>query len=1054
MLVQPGERIAGRFEIESLAGTGGMGAVYRARDLQTGERVALKLLRHDAQHRERFLREARLLAGMQHPGIVRYVDSGETPEGAPFLAMEWLEGETLDARLARAELTLAESVAMVRGVAEALGAAHARGVVHRDVKPANVFLVGASPERPRLLDFGIARELVGVASLTGTGAVLGSLGYMSPEQVRGERALDARSDVFSLGLLLYRCVARQPAFAADHPLALLAMVVFHDPTPLLDRRPEAPPALDALSRRMLSRRRELRPADGAEVARALGELGAHTEGDGPARSAALTGRERRLVGVVLARVAERSLDRDATLLLPAAGAVPALVGGLRLDSSEFAWLADDTLVVVLTAAGAATDLATRAARTALALRAEHPGAALVVATGSAEVGASLPSGEVLDRAAALLAASPASPSPEEAIALDPLTAELLRARFEVRTTPRGALLAGEGSADPARPAGAPGALPFVGRERELSQLLSLYDATVAEPVAQAVLVTAPAGVGKSRLAAEMLSRLPSSAEPPEVWRAYGDPMSGASPLALVASCVRRVAGILDGEALGARQEKLRAAVAARVPEPGRERVTEFLGELVRAPFPDEGRPTLRQARQHAPLLADEIRRAFEELVAGASAQRPLVIVAEDVHWADAPSLSYLDGALRRLPQRPLFVLALARPEVHSISPQLWAERHVLEMRLRGLRAVAAAALVRAALGADVRDSVAGRLVEQADGNAFYLEEMVRAVAEGLTAAPPDTVIATVQVRLGALPSPARAVLRAASVFGEVFWQGSVEALLGADAATVPTWLAHLVARDVLVSHDDARFPGEREYAFRHALLRDGADALLTDDDRAVGHRLAAAWLEAAGETDAAVLAGHYDRGREPETAARWWLSAAEQAFERDDLDAALDLAHRAATLDPSAPARVEAAVSARRAELAAGASPVPAAVPASAYRFAVVPGTQIFTEVCEGCWSREFTLRYVADFKAAVAPLLGRPWGKLCDLDAWLPTAPDAAETIIDFLKWSIAQGMVSVAYVIGNPDARLQARRIIEASRVDVRCDFFASEAEGLAWLRRNGLG
>nr|MBK7069614.1 hypothetical protein [Deltaproteobacteria bacterium] len=133
---------------------------------------------------------------------------------------------------------------------------------------------------------------------------------------------------------------------------------------------------------------------------------------------------------------------------------------------------------------------------------------------------------------------------------------------------------------------------------------------------------------------------------------------------------------------------------------------------------------------------------------------------------------------------------------------------------------------------------------------------------------------------------------------------------------------------------------------------------------------------------------------------------------------------------------------------------MPAAVPASAYRFAVVPGTQIFTELCEGCWSLEFTLRYVADFKAAVAPLLGRPWGKLCDLDAWLPTAPDAAETIIDFLKWSIAQGMVSVAYVIGNPDARLQARRIIEASRVDVRCDFFASEAEGLAWLRRNGLG
>ncbi|MDP3217609.1 MAG: serine/threonine-protein kinase, partial [Deltaproteobacteria bacterium] len=286
MLVQPGARVAGRFEIESLAGAGGMGAVYRARDLQTGERVAVKLLRHDAQHRERFLREARLLAGMQHPGIVRYVDSGETPEGAPFLAMEWLEGETLDARLARAELTLTESVALARGVAEALGAAHARGVVHRDVKPANVFLVDGRPDRPRLLDFGIARELAGLGSLTGTGAVLGSLGYMSPEQVRGERALDARADVFSLGLLLYRCVAGQAAFTADHPLALLALVVFHDPAPLSSRRPDVSPALDALVRRMLARRKEARPVDGAEVARALGELDAGG-GDGPARSAAL-----------------------------------------------------------------------------------------------------------------------------------------------------------------------------------------------------------------------------------------------------------------------------------------------------------------------------------------------------------------------------------------------------------------------------------------------------------------------------------------------------------------------------------------------------------------------------------------------------------------------------------------------------------------------------------------------------------------------------------------------------------------------------------------------
>lgn len=1044
MLAQPGDRVAGRFEIESLAGVGGMGTVYRARDLHSGERVALKLLRHDAQHRDRFLREARLLAGMQHPNIVRYVDSGVTADGAPYLAMEWIEGETLEARLARAGLTLAESVAMARGVAEALGAAHARGVVHRDVKPGNVFLAGGRADQVRLLDFGIAREVDKLASLTNAGGVIGSIGYMSPEQVRGE-ATDARSDVFCLGLLLYRCVAGQPAFAADHPLALLAMVVFHDPTPLATRRPEAPPSLDALVRRMLSRRREERPADGAEVARALAHLDDAVVDQGPARAAALTARERRLVAVVLARLAPGDRDRDATLPLFGGAARPAALGGVRLDSAEFAWIADETLAVVLTAAGAATDLALRAARVALALRAEHPGAALAVAMGAAEVGDSLPSGEVLDRAAATLAAAPALAPPGGAVDLDPLTADLLRARCDVRPGPRGPVLVGEAS--PESPAAGP-PLPFVGRDRELAQLLSLHEASAAEPVAQAVLVTAAAGVGKSRLAAELLARLRGAERPPEVWRAHGDPLSGPSPLGMIAACVRRLAGVLDGEALEAQQAKLRAAVEARVPTRERDRVTTFLGELVRAPFPDDDRPTLRQARQHGPLLADEIRRAFEELAAGACAQGPLVIVAEDVHWADAPSLACLDGALRRLAHAPLYVLALARPEVHELAPQLWAERHVLELRLRGLRPAAAEALVRAALGPDARDSVAGRLVGQADGNAFYLEEMARAVAEGLTSAPPDTVIATVQVRLGALPPPARSVLRAASVFGEVFWQGGVEALLGADAGGVPSWLAHLVARELVVAREAARFPGEREYAFRHALLRDGADAMLTDDDRAVGHRLAAAWLEAAGEGDPAVLAAHHDLGREPARAARWWLAAAEQAFERDELDAATDFARRAATVDPAASGRVASAIAARTAALAAGAAPAPGGEPAPSYRFEVVAGAPVFVEVCVGRWSREFTARYVADFKAAVAPLLGRPWGKLCDLDAWLPTAPDAAETIIEFLKWSIEERMVSVAYVIGNPDARLQARRIIEASHVDVRCGFFASAAEGLAWL------
>ncbi len=260
------------------------------------------------------------------------------------------------------------------------------------------------------------------------------------------------------------------------------------------------------------------------------------------------------MAVVLARSRQRSLDRDATLLLPAAGAVPALVGGLRLDSSEFAWLADDTLVVVLTAAGAATDLATRAARAALALRAEHPGAALVVATGGAEVGPRCRPGRssTARRHARRL---PAVALPEEAIALDPLTADLLRPARRARDAARG-VLAGE---RPPSPCAA--RLPFVGASASSPSSPSRRDRGRARRAGRPG--DRPGGRGQVAPRAELLSRL-RSVEPPEVWSALGDPMSGASPLALVARA-SAVAGILDGEALARAGEAPRAAVAPRVP---------------------------------------------------------------------------------------------------------------------------------------------------------------------------------------------------------------------------------------------------------------------------------------------------------------------------------------------------------------------------------------------------------------------------------------------------------------------------------------------------------
>ncbi|HWO18159.1 MAG TPA: serine/threonine-protein kinase, partial [Kofleriaceae bacterium] len=179
-----GDVIDDRFTIEHLAGSGGMGQVYRARDRRSGGLVALKVM-HDAEKLEieRFVREAHVLATLSHPGIVQYIDSGATSDGEPYLVMEWLSGETLSARLQRTQITLPETLALGRRVASALGAIHRRGVVHRDIKPSNLFLRNNAIEEVALIDFGTARRPVGDhQKLTTTGTMLGTPGYIAPEQ--------------------------------------------------------------------------------------------------------------------------------------------------------------------------------------------------------------------------------------------------------------------------------------------------------------------------------------------------------------------------------------------------------------------------------------------------------------------------------------------------------------------------------------------------------------------------------------------------------------------------------------------------------------------------------------------------------------------------------------------------------------------------------------------------------------------------------------------------------------------------------------------------------
>ena len=888
--MRDGTLVAQRFLLLGKVGAGAMGVVYRAEDRLEGGLVALKILSESGDSDEaRFARECAVLAALREPGIVGHVDHGRTESGRPFLAMEWIEGQSLSERLQGEGLRLAEAVECVRRVALAAGALHQRGIVHRDLKPGNVMLQQGDPTRPKLLDLGIARTRD--TTLTLTGILVGTPGYMSPEQVKGDRDIDPRADVFALGCLLFKCLSGQTPFTADEPMAGMLKVLLEEPPRLRDLVPDAPPELDAAVALMLTKERTGRPRDGFEVARVLDGLGAMPEAPLSRQLAArgLTRSERRVACLVVGRFERPGAQAGPSHPDPALR-LPSLAPLMERMRARLDLLGDGSVLVSFgELGGSANDLATRAARCALALHAAFPDMVLAVTTGTTiDTGQSMV-GATIDRAAALLARRSAERG--GSILLDPPSASLLETRFELQPGPEGSLLQGERATEGLRTLlGRPS--PCVGRDREISFLRAWFDECESEPRARVVLLTASAGLGKSRLRHELLGRLALERPEVAVWTMRGDPIGAGSPFGLAGPMLRRSAGILDGEPVEEQRNKLRARVASLARADDVERVSDFLGEI--AAVPGGSSAELGAARRDATLMGDQMRRAFADLVLAACAEHTLVVVVEDLQWGDLPSVRLLDAALLAAAERPLFVLGLGRPELHDGFPHLWEERGVQELRLEPLSKAASQRLVREALGPGLSDELLGEVIARAGGNAFFLEELVRAVSSGSTGSLPETVIGTVQARLDALPVEARRVLRAASVFGQRFPRGGVLALLGAGPSLdVELCLAELVRLETLVPRGESRFPGERDYAFRHGLVREAAYAMLTDEDRQLGHRLAAGWLEEAGESEHIVLAEHHERGGRPERAAPHWHQAARQALDGNDLDQVIERVDRA-----------------------------------------------------------------------------------------------------------------------------------------------------------------
>jgi serine/threonine protein kinase/tetratricopeptide (TPR) repeat protein len=895
--------LGGRFLVESEVGRGGVGIVYRARDQMSGQLVALKVIAItgvDASEEARFAREGRVLAGLSHPGIVRVVAFGQlerNEEQRPYIAMEWLDGVDLSERLKKEPLDMATSLVVGAEIAEALAAAHAAGIVHRDVKPSNIILVrrsdaaGAAAEASsagsgitaKLVDFGVASAED--VKLTRTGAILGTPAYMAPEQARGDGEVTAQADLYALGATLFEMLTGRAPHVGPTPIAILARLVTMAAPRLSEMIPEVPEALDQLVGELLATAPEERPHSATVVAERLraiaAELGVasqvvHRSSDAgldePPPSSRLSmvpmsstgaGGSRLITSILATRVPKGSPRARMLTHLRARGA----------DATE---LGGDAIIAHLGTRQALGDEAARALE--LGQRLAKLNAQVGIATGRTKLARARPTGEVVDRAAAL-----SRDAQRGQVLADTTTSELARGRYEFQLRSDGTAVVGEALRGGERNVGG---APFVGRDAEMAQLVTSFQRSAEDETPVVVTVTGPPGIGKTRLRREALSRFASLPDAPRSVHVRCDSFAKGHALGVVADIARVLAGLPKGTNL----EDARVAADAlvlghganetRPGSPARERLARLMANQ---PLEIDGD---RGAR-------DAVWIALTDMLLGITSKGALAIAIEDGQWADAESLAWLDHVLGRAGGKPLWIMMTTRPTLWRDDPSRFSGRDHVRIELRPLsrrtvRTIARTILAERAAGAE-GEALTEWIADQAAGSPLFAEELSRLAAAGKDATRAATIEAAIQVHLDALDDAGRDAAARLAVFGMNGWDAGMEALGVAKASDV---LRSLASVEVLVEQAESRFTGMREWGFKHALMREVAYAALGEDALKTLHALAGQWLASVGEDDA-IVARHLELGGESVLASGYMEKAARRALATNALGQAVELAERA-----------------------------------------------------------------------------------------------------------------------------------------------------------------
>ena len=870
----------GGYVVEEVIGAGGFGTVYRAA-APDGRKVALKVLATHlagAENARRFEREAQIR--IDHPNVVQVVEAGVDDDGDHWIAFELLEGEPLNARFRIAPLPLEQVIDLGVQMCAGLHAAHCRGVIHRDMKPGNVFL--CADGTVKLLDFGIARALAPDphTQLTLEGSVVGTPGWLAPEQARGEPNIDERADIWATGVLLYQAASGAQPFLRDTSVATILAVVLEDPEPLRSRSPGIPTALATIIHRCLQKNPEDRWPDVVSIANALRDVDLVAA---PARSTSsaptsLPPDEQRVVALLLAEGVRDRAALEAAVRDYRGDLIPMLGGRAIAVFGAKTWEGDE---------------AARAVRAAQDAR--EAAEWIAVASGHATGSGGTVAGDVVRSVERALEAHVAG------VAVARSTARSLTGLI-VEETAGGVL---EVKCDPGeRRTFVPDVrelredLPLLGRSSEIAQLEAALAILTEERRASALFVHGPVGIGKSRLRRELERRLRDHPAHPRVLSGRGESHRRETLLHAIGTAIRSAAFDEGERNVVHRRAALRALCADAI---GTERAIECattLGRLLGLPdetAEDAGRPSDPQ------LVRDRLRLAVADTLAGLCARQPVALVLDDAQWSDPVSLELVEELLERCAELPLLVVVLARSELAEKHPDLFAQSDVVRVTPRGLIGTHVAAVAEAIAGRPLDDALVRAIADRTGGNPLFVEQIVRELAErgqldmrGATLPIPLDVEAAVQSRLDHLPDAEKQLCKRAAVLGGSFTPSALDAL----GVTHTAASIEALSRRGLVAPRNRSEPAGplREHQFRNPLFADVAYRMNAEPARVELHRRAARWLDARDEADPEDVARHYELAGELEPAAERYARAALDAGLRGDSQRVVRCGERALEL--------------------------------------------------------------------------------------------------------------------------------------------------------------